>query len=154
MEITLKRRQWMPLKEMDSALVENTSKHGGQAADPVAELRQAVQGVLATAEETCGAEALEPGLERTLAILQRNPDFRGQFESQLIALIDSPEEGVVEVVSFLMHVLRWEAVREAVEERVNYPRGNVSSIRLYEAMLDSFSDFWRDRDLYARFAES
>jgi hypothetical protein len=139
---------------MDSALVENTSKHGGLAADPVAELRQAIQGVLAAAEETCGAEALEPGLERTLAILQRNPDFWGQFENQMIALIDSPEEGVVEVISFLMHALRWEAVREAVEERISRPRGNVSNIRLYEAMLDSFSDSWRDRDLYARFAGS
>ncbi|MFB8000283.1 hypothetical protein ACFC4G_46940 [Streptomyces sp. NPDC056002] len=137
---------------MDSTLVENTSKHGGLAADPVAELRQAVQGVLATAEETCGAEALEPGLERTLAILQRHPDFWEQFENQMIALIDSPEEGVVEVISFLMHVLRWDAVREAVEERISHPKGNVSNIRLYEAMLDSFSDSWRDRDLYARFA--
>ncbi|MGW6274556.1 hypothetical protein [Streptomyces sp. NPDC055060] len=104
------RRQWMPLKGMDSALVENTSRHGGRVADPVAEFRRSVQGVLAVAEETCGAEAFEPGLERTLAIPQRSPDFQGQFESQLMVRTDSPAEGVVEVVSFLMHVLRWEAV--------------------------------------------
>ncbi|MEV5948965.1 hypothetical protein [Streptomyces sp. NPDC051993] len=134
--------------------MENTSKHGGLAAEPVAELRQVIQGVLATAEETYGAEALEPGLERALAILQTNPEFEEQFENQLIALIDSPEEGVVEVVSFLMHALRWEVVREAVEERISHPRGNVSNIRLYEAMLDSFTDSWRDRDLYERFAGS
>ena len=115
---------------------------------------RAVQGVLATAEEVCGAEGLEPGLERTLTILQRNPELRGEFTNQMIALIDSPKEGVVEIVSFPMHVLRWEAVREAVEERIIHPRGNVSNIRLYEAMLDAFSDSWRDRDLYARFAGS
>lgn len=113
---------------------------------------QVVQGVLATAEETCGAEALEPGLERALEILQGSPELRGQFESRVIALIDSPEEGVVEIVSFLMHVLRWGAVRAAVEERIGNPRGNVSNIRLYEAMLDSFSDSWRDRDLFVRFS--
>lgn len=134
--------------------MENTSKHGGLAAEPVAELRQVIQGVLAAAEETYGAEALEPGLERALAIVQTNPEFEEQFENQLITLIDSPEEGVVEVVSFLMHALRWEAVREAVEEKITNPRGDVSNIRLYEAMLDSFTDSWRDRDLYVRFAGS
>ncbi|MGW6565723.1 hypothetical protein [Streptomyces sp. NPDC054975] len=139
---------------MDLVLMGSTSRHGGPAADPVAEFMQAVQGVLATAEETIGTEELEPGLERALAIIQRNPESRGRFESQMIALIDSPEEGVVEMVSFLMHELRWEVVRDAVRERIGHPRGNVSNIRLYEAMLDSFSDSWRDRDLYARFAGS
>ncbi len=113
---------------------------------------QAVQGVLATAEETCGVEELEQGLERALAILQGSPNSRGQFERELISLIDSPREGVVELISFLMYELRWETIREVVRERVNHPRGNVSNIRLYEAMLDAFSDSWRDRDLYTRFA--
>ncbi|MFF8264759.1 hypothetical protein [Streptomyces virginiae] len=133
-------------------LMGSTSRRGGLAADPVAEFMQVVQGVLATAEETCGAEELEPGLERALAILQANPESRGHFESRLIDLINSPREGVVETVSFLMHVLRWEAVREAVEERVRHPRGDVSNFRLHEAMLDSFSDSWRDRDLFTRFS--
>ncbi|MBA2808503.1 hypothetical protein E0500_014115 [Streptomyces sp. KM273126] len=132
----------------------STSRHGDPAADPVAEFMKAVQEVLAAAEETFGTEELEPGLERALAILQRNPESRGEFETRMIALIDSPKEGVVEIISFLMHELRWEAVREAVGERIDHPRGNVSNIRLYEAMLDSFSDSWRDRDLYVRFAGS
>lgn len=131
----------------------STSRHGRRrAADPVAEFIEVVQEVLATAEETYGAEELEPGLERALAILQRNPELRGEFESRVIALIDFPKEGVVEMVSFLMYVLRWGAVREAVEERIRHPRGDVSNIRLYEAMLDAFSDSWRDRDLFARFS--
>ncbi|MFK0057576.1 hypothetical protein ACIQSN_35665 [Streptomyces sp. NPDC091025] len=133
-------------------LMGSTSRRGGLAADPVAEFMQVVQGVLATAEETCGAEELESGLERALAILQGNPELRGQFENHMIALVDSPREGVVEIVSFLMHVLRWEAVRGAVEERIRYPRGDVSNLRLHEAMLDSFSDSWRDRDLFTRFS--
>ncbi|MFD5424976.1 hypothetical protein [Streptomyces sp. NPDC127084] len=137
---------------MDLVLMGSTLRRGGLAADPVAEFMQVVQGVLATAEETCGAEELEPGLERALTILQGNPELRGQFESRVIALIDSPREGVVEIVSFLMHVLRWEAVREAVEERIRHPRGDVSNLRLHEAMLDAFSDSWRDRDLFTRFS--
>ncbi|MEV5139815.1 hypothetical protein AB0K71_23370 [Streptomyces syringium] len=132
-------------------LMGSTSRRG-DLADPVSEFMQVVQWVLATAEQTCGAEDLEPGLERALAILQENPELREQFENRVIALLDSPKEGVVEIVSFLMHVLRWEAVREAVEERIRHPRGDVSNIRLYEAMLDAFSDSWRDRDLFARFS--
>ncbi|MFB8414659.1 hypothetical protein ACFC63_03950 [Streptomyces albidoflavus] len=134
--------------------MENTSKRGGLAAEPVAALRKANQEVLAVAEESYGIEVLEPGLERALAIVQRNPEFEEQFEDQLIDLIDSPGEGAVEVISFLMQALRWESVRQAVEERISHPRGNISNIRLYEAMLDSFADFWRDRDLYTRFAGS
>ncbi|MET7296253.1 hypothetical protein ABZS79_29770 [Streptomyces griseoloalbus] len=137
---------------MDLVLMGSTLRRGGLAADLVAEFMQVVQGVLATAEETCGVEELEPGLERALAILQGNSELRGQFESRMIALIDSPQEGVVEIVSFLMHVLRWEAVREEVEERIRNPRGDVSNLRLHEAMLDAFSDSWRDRDLFTRFS--
>jgi len=139
---------------MDSTLMGSTSRHGGPPADPAAEFKQAVLGVLATAEETCGVEELEPGLEHALAILQRNPEARGKFESQMLELVDSPKDGAVEMISFLMHELRWEAVRDAVRERIDHPRGNVSNIRLYEAMLDAFSDSWRDRDLYARFSGS
>ncbi|GLX09005.1 hypothetical protein Misp03_59310 [Microbispora sp. NBRC 16548] len=129
----------------------STSKHGGPDADVVVDFMHAVQAVLATADETFGVEALESGLEHALAIVQKNPESRGRFESEVIALIDSPREGVVELVSFLMHELRWEAIREAVSEGISHPRGDISNIRLYEAMLDAFSDSWRDRDLYRRF---
>ncbi|MET9566273.1 hypothetical protein [Streptomyces tauricus] len=121
-------------------------------ADPVAEFVQVAQGVLAVADQTYGVEELEQGLERALAILQSNPKSKKGFEDEIISLIDSPVEGVVELVSFLMHELRWPGVQEAIKDRVLYPKGDVSNIRLYEAMLDSFSDAWRDRDLYTRFA--
>lgn len=130
----------------------NTTRPGGRAADPVNEFRKATQEVLTLANDTCGVEEIEPGLEHVLEILQRNPESRKLFEGELISLIDSPVEGVVELVSFLMYELRWEAVQEAVREEVDRPGVNVSNIRLFEAMLDSFSDTWGDRDLYARYA--
>ncbi|TLS45865.1 glutathionylspermidine synthase family protein [Streptomyces montanus] len=133
-------------------LMGSTSLHGGnRAADPVAEFQGIVQDVLDAAEESCGVEGLEQVLERALAVLQRNPDLRKQFETELISLIDSLEEGVTELVSFVMHELRWQAVEEAVRNRILFSQGNVSNLRLYEAILDSFSDSWRDRDLYSRF---
>ncbi|TBO56554.1 hypothetical protein EYS09_27370 [Streptomyces kasugaensis] len=121
------------------------------AADPVTRFRGIVHDVLDTAENSCGAEALEQDLERALALLQRNPGLRPQFETELVSLLDSMREGVVELISFTMHELRWPAVAEAIASRISAPGGNVSHLRLHEAMLDAFSDFWRDRDLYARF---
>lgn len=132
--------------------MESTTRRGVPAADSVTEFMQVTQSILATAEETCGTEELEPSLERALAILQGNPESRGNFEVCLIDLVNSPREGAVEIVSFLMHTLRWETVRDAIEERIRHPRGDISNLRLHEAMLDSFSDSWRDRDLFARFS--
>ncbi|GGX25730.1 hypothetical protein GCM10010341_53770 [Streptomyces noursei] len=66
-------------------------------------------------------------------------------------MIDTMREGVVELVSFVMHELRWPAVAEAISRRISAPLRDVSHLRLHEAMLEAFSDSWRDRDLYARF---
>ncbi|MEU9118858.1 hypothetical protein AB0C96_03185 [Streptomyces sp. NPDC048506] len=104
-----------------------------------------------TAEASCGVEILEPHLERALAVLEQHPDLRRQFETQIVSLLDSLREGVVELVSFTMHELRWPAVERALRSRIADPTNKVSDLRLHEAMLDAFSDAWRDRDLYARF---
>ncbi|MEU7132957.1 hypothetical protein [Streptomyces sp. NPDC046261] len=134
-------------------LMENTSPHEERrfARDSITDFQGIAQGILDAAEESCGVEALERDLERALAVLQRNADLRPQFETELISLIDSIREGVVELVSFVMHELRWQAVEEGIRSRISDPRANVSDLRLYEAMLDAFSDSWRDRDLYVRF---
>lgn len=120
-------------------------------ADPVERFLTVVADLLRSADRTCGVEDLEPHLERALALLRDHPDLRPRFEAELVPLIDRMREGVVELVSFTMHELRWPAVREAIESRAADPGRDVSRLRLYEAMLDAFSDSWRDRDLYARF---
>lgn len=132
--------------------MESTSPLGGHpTADPVAELRGIVQDIRNAAEESCGVESVEPDLERALEVLKSNPGSREAFEEVLVSVIDSLGEGAVELISFSMHELRWQAVQEAITARISDPRRNVSDLRLYEAMLDAFSDSWRDRDLYARF---
>ncbi|MFE3654484.1 hypothetical protein [Streptomyces sp. NPDC059152] len=103
------------------------------------------------AEATYGVEDLEWHLERALLVLQQNPELRPQFESELVSLLDPIEEGVIEIVSYTMHELRWPAVESAIGEKISEPGVDVSDVRLYSAMLDAFSDSWRDRDLYARF---
>jgi hypothetical protein len=130
----------------------NTSPHGGNPnADPLTEFRHIADDVLRVAAHSYGVEDIEPGLERALAVLRRNPILRTQFEGEIVSMLDSLEEGVVELISFVMHDLRWKAIEEEVNSRVLNPSGNVSDLRLYEAILDSFSDSWRDRDLYSAF---
>ncbi|HEY9368057.1 hypothetical protein [Streptomyces sp.] len=121
------------------------------AADPVERFRAIVRAVLDSADRSYGVEDLEPELERALALLNHHPELRGRFETELVALLDPIREGVVELVSFTMHELRWSAVEDAIRSRIADPAGDVSDRRLHEAMLDAFSDSWRDRDLYARF---
>lgn len=131
----------------------NTSPHGKSpsAPNPIAEFQAVTQDALDHADSSCGAETLEPYLVRALTILQRNLDLRPQFENELISLIDPIKEGVVELISFVMHELRWPKIEEAIRDKMRDPERNVSDFRHYEAMLDGFSDSWRDRDLYVRF---
>ncbi len=68
-------------------------------------------------------------------------------------MLDVLDEGVVEVVSYTMHEMRWEGVKSEVASRLSGPLDNISYRRLYEAILDAFSDSWPDRDLYARYGK-
>jgi hypothetical protein len=124
---------------------------GSPAVDPIFKFRGIVQDVVSTAEESCGVEDIEPGLERALAVLQRNSGLREKFEMEIISMLDSLEEGMAELISFVMHELRWRNIEEEVRSRVLHPRGDASKLRLYEAILDAFSDTWGDRDLYSKF---
>ncbi|SCE49871.1 hypothetical protein GA0115240_17044 [Streptomyces sp. DvalAA-14] len=77
-------------------------------------------------------------MEHALSVLVRYVSKRNEFEAELISLLDSVKEGVVELVSFTMHELRWNAVHEELQRRLSPPGDNISYRRLYEAMLDSF----------------
>lgn len=123
----------------------------GAAPDAVDGLRRCVHAVLRIADSSCGVEELEPELEQALRILRSNPDLRDRLEAEIVSLLDTPVEGVVELVSFVMHELRWPPVKAEIERRLAHPTGDVSNRRLYEAMLDAFQEPWRDADLYKRY---
>ncbi|MFJ9471664.1 hypothetical protein [Streptomyces caniferus] len=122
----------------------------GEAPDAVEDFRRSVREVLRIADSSCGVEELEPELEHALRILRGNPGLRDRLTAEIVLLLETPVEGVVELVSFVMHELRWLPVRAEVERRLAHPTGDVSDRRHYEAMLDAFQDSWRDRDLYRR----
>ncbi|MGP4000660.1 hypothetical protein [Streptomyces sp. 8N706] len=128
----------------------STSPHGN-APDAVQDFRRCVHEVLRIADSSCGVESLETALETTLRIVRDNLHLKAQFETEIVSLMDTLDEGVVELVSFVMHELRWSPVKEEIERRLANPTGDVSERRHDEAMLDAFYDTWRDRDLYKRF---
>ncbi|MET8022033.1 hypothetical protein [Streptomyces decoyicus] len=128
----------------------NTLPHGG-APDAVEGFRRCAHDVLRIADASCGIEELQPELEHALRILRGNLDLRDRFETEIVFLLDTPAEGVVELISFVMHECRWPLVKAEIEQRLAYPTGDVSNRRHYEAMLDAFHGSWRDRDLYRRY---
>jgi hypothetical protein len=111
-----------------------------------------VREILRTADVEPGVEAIEPGLEEILDLLRSHQELRSRFESEIIGLLDSIEEGVIEIVSFAMHDLRWERIEREIRRRLMGPETQVSWRRHYEAMIGAFSDDWRDRDLYRRYS--
>ncbi|MFI9646022.1 hypothetical protein ACIHAA_06955 [Streptomyces sp. NPDC052040] len=125
----------------------------GAAPDAVEEFRAHAQEVMRSADASCGVEELEPELEAALGVLLGNLHLRAQFEREIVSLLDRIDEGVIELVSYTMHEVRWEPVRQDIERRLMSPTADVSARRHYEAMLDAFSDNWRDRDLYGRFSQ-
>ncbi|WP_433543659.1 hypothetical protein ACQPZG_00045 (plasmid) [Streptomyces sp. CA-294286] len=116
------------------------------------EFRGIVKAALGVARSSVGSEALAPRLEEILRFLRENESMRPEMESEIYSMLDEiAEDGMVELISYAMYALRWEGVAEEVERRLSHPSGDVSNRRLYEAVLDSFSDSWRDRDLYDGF---
>ncbi|MGC4944425.1 hypothetical protein [Kribbella sp. DT2] len=82
-----------------------------------------------------------------------HPEAREDFERILLAIVRNLTiGGATELISFTMHELRWPIVKDEIELQLNNTTRNVSDRRLHEAMLDSFSNSWRDSDMYLRFS--
>ncbi|GFE12420.1 hypothetical protein Sgleb_04670 [Streptomyces glebosus] len=123
----------------------------GDVPDAVEDFRRCVREVLRIADASCGVEELEPELEHALQILRGSPGLKDRLTAEVVSLLETPAEGVVELVSFVMHELRWSPVEAEIGRLLAYPTGDVSKRRHYEAMLNAFHDSWRDRDLYRRY---
>ncbi|WP_460855037.1 hypothetical protein [Nocardiopsis coralliicola] len=143
--------QMMHSREMGLMQMGSMRRRRDPTTHPVREFSLVVQEVLTTADSYNADESLEPGLERLLALAIDHPEARSGFESELVKLLDGPIEGVVEIISFLMHNLRWGRINYEIALRMKNPK-DVSHIRLYKSMLDSFSDSWRDRGMYTRYS--
>ncbi|WP_199441409.1 hypothetical protein [Umezawaea beigongshangensis] len=79
-----------------------------------------------------------------------NPDQRSLFEEEFRGLIHSENFGMLEIVQYSVHVLRWPSVRSAVE----FARYEVSDGRrqyVLMRVLEAFDDDWEEREVFERF---
>ncbi|GAB2573344.1 hypothetical protein [Kribbella endophytica] len=139
--------------EFDYQTVFRRSDCGAGAAGPVDEFRLRVHRYLLVADVDGGAERTEAELDGILSVMIDHPEAHEEFEQTLVAMVQHPTiHGATELVSFTMHVLRWPAVQDEIERQLNNTSRNVSDRRLHGAMLNSYSDSWRDKDMYVRFS--
>ncbi|MFI5732244.1 hypothetical protein ACIA49_19125 [Kribbella sp. NPDC051587] len=89
-------------------------------------------------------------MDLALHLIHQHPTHRPRFESVLISLLNPIKGGTTELITYLMHDLRWSVVQNAIARHLATP-ANVSYPRQYAAMLDAFTDTWRDRDMYRRY---
>ncbi|GAB3947907.1 hypothetical protein GCM10029976_078050 [Kribbella albertanoniae] len=106
--------------------------------DPLTALRALVRTIRQTSTETLVDEAvLETGMERVLRLIHQHPAHRPRFESELIALLNPVHAGTTELISYLMHDLRWPAVQTGITNHLAAP-SDVSYVRRYETMLGAW----------------
>jgi hypothetical protein len=65
----------------------------------------------------------------------------------LVEIIDTSPDGVVQILEFTMHTLRWEGVRRALENLQNTTT-NWNEQRTAERILEAWEDDWGDAELY------
>jgi hypothetical protein len=104
-----------------------------------------------TAVSACDEGVSTADFERSfigfLNYIECHPSLREQAEALLLdGLCSTPTPW--ELVSFCMHALRWERIKQKVEAQ-RTRAGDPRAQRALDLILDSFSDEWDQRDLYS-----
>jgi hypothetical protein len=121
-----------------------------------ARLESCVQEVMAIADASFDARDLTPALERTVALVQANPNYADTATSVFLSLLDERRGGLilstpgaVEVLEYAMHRLRWRTVHVEVAKLARSARDpRVSSAA--ERVLEAFADGWETGEIYER----
>jgi hypothetical protein len=117
------------------------------------ELQERLAVIEREAAATFGTNEIEHLLYDLLKFLQRNLEKRAEFEPILFDLLERNPDGTSEIISFTMHSLRWESVKDYVEQvrdrdvEPSPPRAELRR-RNYDRLLTSFDDDWDEADLY------
>ncbi|MDM8084566.1 hypothetical protein QUV83_07315 [Cellulomonas cellasea] len=114
--------------------------------------------VISTEEALPGTASIEPLLVEALERMKLDAEHREYYVDRLLKLILEPsfgelvlgEPGIVELVEFCMHELRWPEIRlaltsldvEGVDWRVR---------RSAQRVLMAYEDHWEGAEIYAKF---
>jgi hypothetical protein len=110
-------------------------------------LRQHIATIEQISRVTYSYRDIEQHLIDLLRFLEFNMNWRADLEPVLIEIIDTSPDGVVQILEFTMHTLRWDGVQRALENlRDTTPSWNEK--RSAERILEAWDDDWEDADLY------
>ena len=90
---------------------------------------------------TYSLDELEPSLLEVLNFVKKHPDSKQELEECFLELIQTPKGGVIEILEFCMHELRWPKIKQALENTVRTTkdiRERDALWRIPEAFLDNW----------------
>lgn len=101
-------------------------------------------------------EPIEPHLVRVLTAIRNQPECRAEYGEAFRVLIVSRQSIPWELVPFCMHELRWDEVKETIEERFAIARkeNDWRATAVLSKYRDAFDDYWDSADLFAYYTQT
>jgi hypothetical protein len=97
--------------------------------------------------------SMEPYYERVLEYIEQNPAERQTFIRTIVEIVENPREELVGLIQYCMHVLRWDDVRSAVQQKRNSVELSLTQ-KWMDNILESFTDQWHGIRYYDRYRSS
>ena len=124
------------------------------------DLKEVLDGILRVAEKSYDVRAIEPRLKDLVSLLGISPGRHEEFLSVLLSLLDpAPKElqlgqpGIVEILEYSMHRLRWPEVREAIQG-IASTSVDWRVRRAAERVLEAYEDEWPGGEIYEAYREN
>jgi hypothetical protein len=118
------------------------------------DIEEIVGDILRVAEQSFDARSVAPKLEELLSLIEGSPERHEEFTNKLLALLDpAPNElqlgrpGIVDILEYCMHRLRWPEMREAMQRLVS-TAGDWRVSRAAERVLEAYDDEWPAGEIY------
>jgi hypothetical protein len=99
-----------------------------------------------------GVDQVEPLLEDLVDWIDLHPSCRESVAERFRELVAHIDADKVEILQYCMHALRWNEVHQIADELASTEK-NVGRRRLYDRLLESFQDDWREKDLFRRYVK-
>ncbi len=97
-----------------------------------------------------GVDQIEPLLDDLLNSVIESRECWRAISDKFLDMTLNIDSDKVEVLQYCMHTLRWAEVEKYARSRLASETA-IGKQRLYERLIESFSDVWPERDLYSRY---
>lgn len=132
-------------------MVSTVSTHSHPAdIDPCHRINEKIDFLIDVQRIAAGVDQVEPLLDDLLDSIIKFHECRTAISGRFFEMTLNIDADKVEILQFCMHALRWAEVEEYARRRLA-AETFVGKRRLYERLIESFSDAWPERELYARY---